>query len=44
MVEFAQAARAAKAHNEKENYTKNRRNYARDKLVLPLAKGSQKFL
>lgn len=44
MVEFAQAARAAKVHNEKENYTKNRRNYARDKLVLPLAKGSQKFL
>lgn len=44
MVEFAQAARAAKVHNEIENYTKNGRNYAREKLVLPLAKGSLKFL
>lgn len=44
MVDSAQAARAAKVHNERENYTKNRRNYAREELVLPFAKGLQKFL
>lgn len=45
MAEFAQSAKAArKVHNERENYTKNGRNYARDKLVLPPTKGQQKLL
>lgn len=38
MVEFTQAARAAKLHNERENYTKNGRNYAREKLVSAFSK------
>jgi len=45
MAEFAQSAKASrKVHNERENYTKNGRNYARDQLVLPLTKGQQKLL
>lgn len=44
MGEFAQSAKAArKVHNERENYTKNGRNCARDQLVLPLTKVNKSF-
>lgn len=45
MAEFAQSAKAVrKVHKERENYTKNGRNCAKDHLVPPLTTGQKQLL